>query len=160
MSSPSLLVLDEPTSGLDPLVQQQFQELLREHTAAGGTVLLSSHVLGEVQRVADRIGVVRAGRLVAVEKLDELAAKSLHRVRATFLEPVAAADFAGVPGVRDLVVSDHTMTCSAPQPSLDPLLKRVSRHPVDDFECAEADLEETFLAFYGERPEGAPERAG
>ena len=67
MSGPELLVLGEPTSGLDPIVQQEFHALLREQTAAGGCVFLSSHVLGEVQRVADRIGVVRAGRLIAVE---------------------------------------------------------------------------------------------
>jgi len=67
MSGPELLVLGEPTSGLDPIVQQEFYALLREQTAAGGCVFLSSHVLGEVQRVADRIGVVRAGRLIAVE---------------------------------------------------------------------------------------------
>lgn len=149
MSEPRLLILDEPTSGLDPLVQQVFQTLLREHTGRGGTVLFSSHVLGEVQRVADRIGVVRRGRLIAVERLQELSAKSLHRVRATFTDDVSAADFGGIAGVRDLAVNDHTLTCSAPQTSLDALLKRVSSRSVDDFECAEAELEETFLTYYG-----------
>ncbi len=149
MSSPRLLVLDEPTSGLDPLVQQEFAALLREHTAAGGTVLLSSHVLAEVQRVADRIGVLRAGRLIAVERLQQLLEKSLHRVRASFADRVAETDFAGIPGMRDLRVSGHTMTCSAPQPSLDLILKRVSAHSVADFECAETELEETFLTYYG-----------
>lgn len=149
MSAPRLLVLDEPSSGLDPLVQQVFHAMLREHTAQGGTVLLSSHVLAEVQRVADRIGVVRHGKLIAVERLQDLAAKSLHRVRASFTEDVSAVDFSGIPGVRDLMVGDRTMTCSAPQPALDALLKKVSRWAVDDFDCAEAELEETFLAYYG-----------
>ncbi len=149
MSAPSLLILDEPTSGLDPLVQQEFTAMLREHTAEGGSVLLSSHVLAEVQRVADRIGVLRSGRLIAVEHMQELLEKSLHRVRATFTSTVNDADFAGIPGVRGLRVSDHTMTCSAPQPALDELLKRVSEHVVSDFECAETELEETFLAYYG-----------
>lgn len=149
MSGPRLLVLDEPTSGMDPLVQQVFHELLREHTAGGGSVLLSSHVLGEVERVADRIGVVREGRLVAVERLQELAARSLHRVRASFTEDVAGADFEGLPGLRDVVVNGRTLSCSAPQSALDALLKRVSQHQVVDFECAEAPLEETFLSYYG-----------
>lgn len=149
MSGPRLLVLDEPTSGIDPLVQQVFHELLREHTAGGGAVLLSSHVLGEVERVADRIGVVRRGRLVAVERLQELAARSLHQVRARFAEDIASAEYAGLTGLRDLVVTPRTLTCSAPQSSLDALLKIVSRHQVIDFECAEAPLEETFLGYYG-----------
>ena len=157
MTPRPLLVLDEPSTGLDPLVQQEFHELLREHTGEGGSVLLSSHVLGEVQRVADRIGVLREGRLVAVEELQVLAAKSLHRVRASFLDEVTASDFERVPGVRDLLVSNgHVLTCNAPQQSLDALVKRVSEHSVDDFECAEADLEETFLAFY---TKGGPPRA-
>ncbi|HET8614400.1 MAG TPA: ABC transporter ATP-binding protein [Actinomycetales bacterium] len=148
MSQPRLLLLDEPTSGLDPLVQQEFQALLREHTTRGGSVLLSSHVLAEVQRLADRIGVVRAGRLIAVERLETLRAKSLHHVVATFADGVDASEFAGLPGVRDLELQDGRLRCSAPQSSLDTLLKRVTRHHVVDFECAEAELEETFLTYY------------
>jgi ABC-2 type transport system ATP-binding protein len=148
MSQPRLLLLDEPTSGLDPLVQQEFVAMLHEHTAAGGSVLLSSHVLAEVQRLADRIGVVRAGRLIAVERLESLRAKSLHHVMAIFADAVDAEEFAGLPGVRDLHVAGGTLTCSAPQSSLDVLLKQVSRHEVVDFECAEAELEETFLTYY------------
>ncbi len=90
MSAPQLLILDEPTSGLDPLVQQEFLTILREHTARGGSVLLSSHVLAEVQRIADRIGVLRAGRLIAVERLEVLRARSLHHITARFTAPVPA----------------------------------------------------------------------
>src|SRR6478609_8288676 len=149
MSRPRLLVLDEPTSGIDPLVQQVFHSILLEHTADGGSALFSSHVLGEVERVADRIGVVRRGKLVAVERLQDLAARSLHQVRARFAEEVAAADFAGIPGLRDGLVDGRSFSCSAPQSALDALLKRVSARQVDDFECAEAPLEDTFLSYYG-----------
>jgi ABC-2 type transport system ATP-binding protein len=149
MSRPELLVLDEPTSGLDPLVQQEFHGLLRQHTAAGGSVLLSSHVLGEVQRVADRIGVVRAGRLVATERLDDLRAKSLHHVSARFGDEVTAAEFSGIPGLRELTVAGGVLACGAPPSALDPLLKRMSRHDLVDLECQEAELAETFLAYYG-----------
>jgi ABC-2 type transport system ATP-binding protein len=149
MSRPELLILDEPTSGLDPLIQQEFYALLREHRAAGGSVLLSSHVLAEVQRVADRVGIIRAGRLIAVERLDDLRAKSLHHVVARFGDDVSAGEFSDIPGVRDLVVEPRMLVCSAPQSALDAILKRIARHAVDDLECAEADLEETFLAYYG-----------
>ena len=158
MSRPRLLILDEPTSGIDPLVQQVFHEILREHTAEGGSALFSSHVLGEVERVADRIGVVRAGRLVAVERLQDLAARSLHRVRARFAEDVSATDFAGLPGVRDIVVEERALSCNAPQAALDALLKRISARRVEDFECAEAPLEETFLTYYGDGGTGTGTR--
>jgi ABC-2 type transport system ATP-binding protein len=149
MSAPQLLILDEPTSGLDPLVQQEFHAILLEHAARGGSVLLSSHVLGEVQRVADRIGVVRAGRLIAVERLEELRGKSLHHISARFADAVPS-DFLGrLPGVRDMRVSGQVLTCTAPQSALNALLKEVARHDVVDFECAEAELEETFLTYYG-----------
>jgi ABC-2 type transport system ATP-binding protein len=115
-------------------------------------VLLSSHVLAEVQRLAHRIGVVRAGRLIAVERLESLRAKSLHHVTATFADRADASEFSDVAGVRDLRLFDSTMTCSAPQSSLDALIKRVGRHQVVDFECAEAELEETFLTYYEASP--------
>ena len=153
MSEPELLVLDEPTGGLDPMVQRTVQGLVLDHARAGGAVLLSSHVLGEVQRVASRIGVLRSGRLVAVERLDDLRSKALHHVEVQFAEDVPQSVpqrvFDGVPDLRDLTIDGMTVRCSAPQSSLDALLKRVSDHPVVDFACAEAELEETFLAYYG-----------
>ncbi|MGY1744188.1 ABC transporter ATP-binding protein [Blastococcus sp. SYSU D00695] len=155
MSQPLLLVLDEPTSGFDPLVQQEFQAMLAEHTAGGGSALLSSHVLGEVQRSASRIGVLRAGRLVAVEEMDVLRARSLHRVRARFADPVPADGFAAVPGLRGVQVRGTTLTCSAPASALDGLVARLAGHRLLDLEVAEADLEETFLAYYGAEAPGA-----
>ncbi len=149
MGRPELLVLDEPTGGLDPMVQRAVQALLLDHAQQGGAVLLSSHVLGEVQRVADRIGVLRAGRLVAVERLDVLRTKSLHHVEAQFAEAIPADLLEGVPGVRDLVIDPPTLQCSVPQSSIDAVVKAVSRHRLVDFACAEAELEETFLAYYG-----------
>jgi ABC-2 type transport system ATP-binding protein len=117
-------------------------------------VLLSSHVLSEVQRVADRVGVLREGQLIAVDRLDHLRERSLHHIRATFAEDVDPVAFGALPGVRDLQVHDQrALSCSAPESGLDALLKEVSRHTVLDFECAEAELEETFLAYYeGEEP--------
>ena len=84
MHSPQLLVLDEPTSGLDPLMQREFYRLVAEAKAEGRTVFLSSHVLGEVERIADRVGIVREGRLVVVEGLEALKAKALRRLEIHF----------------------------------------------------------------------------
>lgn len=148
MPQTRVLVLDEPTSGLDPLAQQELHLLMREHVDGGGTVLLSSHVLGEVQRVADRVGLLRQGRLVAVDRLDALRARSLHHVHATFDVAVPAAAFAGIEGVRELSVTDHSLTCAAPEASLDRIVKALGRFPLRDLTCTEAELEETFLAYY------------
>ncbi|WP_009472531.1 ABC transporter ATP-binding protein [Rhodococcus sp. JVH1] len=148
MSGPQLLILDEPTGGLDPLVQHEFHAIIREHTASGGTVLLSSHVLGEVQQVADRVGVLREGRLIAVESLHELRQKSLHHITAECSTPIQESDFRDVAGIRGLTVAGTSLTCSAPQSALDALIRRISHYGIVDFECAEADLEETFMAFY------------
>jgi ABC-2 type transport system ATP-binding protein len=156
MSMPDLLVLDEPTGGLDPLAQQEFYAILRETTGEGRSVLLSSHVLSEVQRVADRVGVLREGRLVAVDRLDSLRERSLHHIRATFADAVDPAAFTALPGVRDLHLDDHSLTCSAPETALDAVIKEVGRHTVVDFECAEAELEETFLAYYEKEAVHAP----
>jgi ABC-2 type transport system ATP-binding protein len=155
LSRPRLLVLDEPTTGFDPLVQREFHALLREHTAAGGSVLLSSHVLGEVEEVADRIAVLRGGRLAAIEDMATLRERSLHQVRVRFAEPVAAAELARVPGLRDVSVTGAELRCSAPSGALDGLLRAVCRHRVVDLECTEAGLEATFLACYG-GGDGAP----
>lgn len=149
MSRPRLLVLDEPTSGLDPLVQQDFHALLREHTQGGGSVLFSSHVLSEVERVADRVGIIRDGTLVAIESIHELHQKSLHDVSIQFAEAPNKGLFDRVVGLRDLAISGNTVTCSAPAPSLDALIKTVATEQVLDFNCSEADLEDMFLAYYG-----------
>jgi ABC-2 type transport system ATP-binding protein len=148
MGRPELLVLDEPTSGLDPLMQQQLHELLREHAEAGGTVLLSSHVLSEVQRIADRVGIIRDGRLVAVERLDDLRSKSLHHVEVRFDGTVDAGEFR-MDGVRDVRLVGDTLTCSSTRAALNPLLHAIARHDIADLACEEASLEDTFLAYYG-----------
>ena len=150
MGEPELILLDEPTSGLDPLVQQEFHALVRERAAEGSSVLLSSHVLAEVQRMADRVGILRRGRLVAVESLADLRAKAVHHVSARFTHAVPREAFADLPGLRDLTVQGAAMRCGAPEASLDRIVKAIARFEVVDLTCQEADLEETFLAFYGQ----------
>ena len=155
MGRPDLLVLDEPTSGLDPLVKEEVHALFRDHAAAGGTVLLSSHALDEVQRTADRIGIIRAGRLIAVERLAELRARSLHHVTVRFAGPVDRTRTAAVPGLRDVAFDGPTLHCSAPADAMYLLVEQIARYRLADLSCQEADQEESFLAFYGEQARGA-----
>ena len=101
MNRPEVLIMDEPSSGLDPLVQREFQAMMREVAAEGRTVFLSSHTLSEVQRVADRVGIIRHGHLIAVESVASLRSKAMRRVDLDFDGPVDPAVFASVDGVRD-----------------------------------------------------------
>ena len=150
MGDPELLVLDEPTSGLDPLVQHEFHAMVLEMTRRGGTVLLSSHVLDDVQRIADRVGIIRRGRVVAVERLEELRAKAVHHVTARFSGPFDVGALGRVPGIRDLRVDAVAIDCRVPETSLDSIVKVLARFAVEDVSITEADLEEMFLAYYTE----------
>jgi ABC-2 type transport system ATP-binding protein len=143
---PDLLILDEPTSGLDPLVQQEFGRLVRETVAEGRTVFLSSHVLAEVQDLADRVGIVREGRLVAVEDIDALSARAGTRVEVRFAG--AAPQFGELDGVRDTKVDGDLLTCTV-DGDVDPLVKEVAAYHVVSFTSASADLEDVFLRYYG-----------
>ncbi|MEV0624973.1 ABC transporter ATP-binding protein [Nonomuraea wenchangensis] len=153
MHEPEFVILDEPTMGLDPLVQHEFLALVREVRASGRTVLMSSHVLAEVESVSDRVGIVRGGRLVAVENVAALREKAVRRVELHFAAPVPRADFEGLPGVRDLRVEGAALACTI-DGRPDALIKAAARHTVVHLVSAEPDLEEIFLTYYSdeERP--------
>jgi ABC-2 type transport system ATP-binding protein len=147
MHRPELVVLDEPTAGLDPLMQQEFYRLVRERTADGGTVFLSSHVLAEVEHVADRVGIIREGELAVVEEVRALKEKALRRVDVTFVRPVTGEAFSAVPGLRAVEVDGASVVFSLAG-SVDPLVKALARFEVETIATHEPDLEEIFLAYY------------
>jgi ABC-2 type transport system ATP-binding protein len=151
MHRPDLLVLDEPTTGLDPLVQRVFYEIVREVKADGRTVFLSSHVLPEVQEIADRVAVVREGRLVLVDTVEALRARAFQHVRVTFAIPPPPDAFAHLPGVRELS-RDGSDVLLALEGDADPLVKALSRHTVVALDVREADLEDVFVSLYGGSP--------
>jgi ABC-2 type transport system ATP-binding protein len=151
---PELLVLDEPTSGLDPLMQQTFNELVRATAAQGGTVFLSSHVLSEVQHVADRVGIIRDGRLVAIEDVAALHERAVRHVVVRFASPPPAGAFADVPGVRESS-RDGTELRLVVEGALDPVVKALARYEVVDLVSHEPDLEDVFLAYYGREADDA-----
>ncbi len=148
MNRPDVLIMDEPSSGLDPLMQREFQAMMREVAAEGRAVFLSSHTLSEVQRAADRVGIIRHGRLVAVEFVSDLRSKAMRRVEFEFDTPVDAAVFEAVPGVRDVTVENHRAALSY-DGKIHDLLKTVAdRYDIVDMTTQEADLEEIFLTYY------------
>jgi ABC-2 type transport system ATP-binding protein len=148
MHRPDLLVLDEPTSGLDPLMQQEFSDLLRETTAQGRTVFLSSHVLPEVQHVADRVAVIRDSRLVVVDTVENLRARAPGRMEVSFAVPPPPGAFDGLPGVREVDRRGATVAFVLEGPA-DPLVKALARFEVVGLDSHEADLEDVFLSLYG-----------
>ncbi|MEO3809812.1 ABC transporter ATP-binding protein [Sphaerisporangium sp. B11E5] len=149
MHEPEFLILDEPTSGLDPLVQQEFLAMVREARTSGRTVLMSSHVLAEVEHVSDRVGIVRKGRLVAVEDVAALREKAVRRVEFHFDAPVPEDAFRDLPGVRDLKVEGAGVSCTI-DGRPDALVKAAARFTVVHMVSAEPDLEEIFLTYYSE----------
>jgi ABC-2 type transport system ATP-binding protein len=148
MHRPELLVLDEPTSGLDPLMQHEFHHMVDEAVGRGATVFLSSHVMSEVQAIAHRVGLIREGRLAAVEDVDALRDKGLRRMDVVFREPVEASAFTGLPGVRDVVVDGGVRLRCVVEGDADRFVKALARHHVAHLTSEEADLEEIFLAYY------------
>jgi len=148
MNAPDVLIMDEPSSGLDPLVQREFQQMMKEAANRGASIFLSSHTLSEVQRVADRVGIIRTGHLIAVEGVQELRSKAIRRVDLFFDAPVEATPFESVPGARDVEVRNHHVSMSF-DGHMDELLRVVtSRYTLVDINTQEADLEEIFLTYY------------
>ena len=147
MHEPDLLVLDEPTAGLDPLIQQTFYALVADARAAGATIFVSSHVLPEVQHIADRVALIRDGQLVLVASVDELRARAFARVEATFATAPPLGAFAQISGVREIDRHGKTVLFAL-QGEIDPLLKALARFRVFSLDSHEADLEDVFLSLY------------
>jgi ABC-2 type transport system ATP-binding protein len=145
---PDLLMLDEPTSGLDPLVQQTFYEVIRETKAEGRTIFLSSHILSEVEKTCDRVGIIRDGRLTRVGRVEDLRDLAHHQVELIFAAEVPEAAFASLPGVSDVRVEDHTLRLRVSGP-IAPIVRAAAVYDLVDFVSREPSLEETFLAEYG-----------
>jgi ABC-2 type transport system ATP-binding protein len=148
MHEPDLLILDEPTSGLDPLLQQEFEALVREARAAKRTVFLSSHVLREVESTCDRVAFIREGRLALVQDVAQLRQRPVRRVHVEFASPVLASDVERLASVNELRVVRNEMWCRVAG-DIDSLVKELARHEVVRIEVHEPDLEEVFMEQYG-----------
>ncbi len=149
MHDPEILILDEPTSGLDPLMQQEFYSLLEELRQKGRTIFLSSHILSEVERVCDRVGIVRDGALVDTQSIEDLKKKKLRHMDVLFRERVDAAEFEALPMVTKVEASNNRMRITV-QGDVAALVKQLARHDVEDLTFTQPSLEDFFLGFYGE----------
>ncbi|MBI4236289.1 MAG: AAA family ATPase, partial [Chloroflexi bacterium] len=148
---PDLLILDEPTSGLDPLIQRALFAILEELRDRGKTVFISSHVLSEVERLCDRVGIVRAGELVAVERMETLRQRRVRQMEVTFAGP-APADGASLPGVLKVAQEGKTWRLVV-RGEINPLLRELARYDLQDLVFEQAHLEDIFLDYYRERAE-------
>ena len=144
MHRPRVLILDEPTSGLDPLLQRTFHELCSETRAEGATILLSSHVLSELEHVADRVAMIRAGRLLAVEEIAELKRSAPRRVVVTFAEPIPPETFERLPGVAEVEARGKVISFQT-HGGIDAVTKAIAEHEVVSLTVQEEDLEELFI---------------
>lgn len=149
MHRPELLLLDEPTAGLDPLMQQEVYRLLREAQADGATVFFSSHIISEVEALADRVAIIREGVIVEEARPSQLVSMAIRRIWIRFRRQVDPTPLATVDGVTLLSESNGLRAHLQVEGELDGLIKALAEFPVSDLEMERPSLEEIFLAYYG-----------
>ncbi|SHJ22962.1 ABC transporter ATP-binding protein [Parasporobacterium paucivorans] len=144
LHSPKLIIMDEPTSGLDPLMQKTFFELIRKENRNGATVLFSSHILSEVQRICSRVGIIREGKMIDIQKISDLQKNTYKKVVFSVKENIN--DFV-VEGARDIAIRDNIVSFIF-KGDCNTLLRTISGYPVLDVEISEPTLDEVFLHYY------------
>ena len=150
MPRPELLLLDEPTAGLDPLMQQEVYGLLREAQAGGATVFFSSHIISEVEAIAERVAIIRQGRIVETLAPHDLLRRSVRRVRVRLREPLPEGALVGVLNTTDIQRDGANLTVAV-EGEMDALIKALAAYPVIDLETERPSLEEVFLTHYAEK---------
>jgi ABC-2 type transport system ATP-binding protein len=146
LHEPKLIILDEPTSGLDPLMQQKFFELLEEENRKGATILYSSHILSEVQRLCDRVAIIKEGKIIKIEKISASHENNYKKFK---METTSKVDksFFQINGVTNLKVEDNTVSFLF-KGNLNDILKKISQIEITNIWVDEPDLEEIFMHYY------------
>jgi len=152
MHKPQVLILDEPSSGLDPLMQEAFYKLLREAKERGAAIFMSSHVLSEVQKVCDRVGIIKNGKLVAERSIAELEKEAAHTFEVTFRESVPTKVLEKLKGVT-VTPHDERRAAIRLDGELAPLLATLAKYDVVQMDVHQLDLEELFMHFYDDEEE-------
>lgn len=145
MHQPRILILDEPTSGLDPLVQHEFEKLLAESKARGAAIILSSHVLSEVEHLADRVAILHKGELQLVEHISILKQQAIRSIEVSLKQPARVSDFDSVLGIADLQIFENRVSCNVVGDITD-FLEVIVRFGVESVHTSEPSLEDIFLA--------------
>ncbi len=148
MHRPELLLLDEPTAGLDPIMQQEVYRLLREAQADGATIFFSSHIISEVEAIAERLAIIRKGVIVEEAEPGQLVSMAMRRVRIRFKQPVDPMPLTNVNGVSLLSQNNGINVTLQVEGEMDGLIKALAAFPVSSFETEHTVLEEIFLAYY------------
>ena len=148
MHRPELLLLDEPTSGLDPLMQGKVTSLIRQARDEGATVFFSSHIMSEVEVVAERVGIIRQGQIVEVAKTAALQGRTLRHVKVRFKRPVDWSSLTGLAGVTMLNSGDPTGASLQVDGDMELFVRALSEFPIADLETVRPSLEELFLTYY------------
>ena len=144
LHSPKLIILDEPTSGLDPLMQRTFFDLIQRENERGATVLFSSHILGEVQRICDRVAIIKEGKIVDLRSIDEMRKNSYKKVSFTTTQPIEDFSLAGA----RQIARDGTATSFLYSGEINALLRALANLPLTNADISEPELEEIFLHYY------------
>lgn len=147
MHKPDLVILDEPTNGLDPLIRQEFYDFIRELKLEGKTIFISSHVLPEVERICDRVGIIRDGKIVAIEEVEQLKKKIVRQIDIVFSKPLKKTLFSEIKNLDNLVMDGCRMKCRIIG-DMDQFIKKISQYHIVDFSSYRPGLEEIFLAYY------------
>ncbi|MGV8082038.1 MAG: ABC transporter ATP-binding protein [Coriobacteriia bacterium] len=144
---PKLIILDEPTGGLDPLIQQQFFHLLKEENAKGATILFSSHILGEVQKLCDRVAIIKEGTIIQVEQIRTLLENATKRFRLETAAPVDAEKIRALEGVSDFAVANGSVSFLY-RGHMNDIVRLLAEQDLVDLLVEEPDLEEIFMHYY------------
>jgi ABC-2 type transport system ATP-binding protein len=147
LHQPKLIILDEPTGGIDPLIQQKFFDLLREENKKGATILFSSHNLSEVQKLCDRVAIIKEGKLIQVETISSLVDNTYKRIRLEATAKVSKSYFAGLEGVGDLLIHGNSISFLF-RGHINDITKKIAGLDLTNILIEEPDLEEIFLHYY------------
>lgn len=146
LHSPKLIILDEPTSGLDPLMQQKFFDLINEENKNGATVLFSSHILSEVQKLCTRVGIIKEGKMVKVEDISTLQSTNYKKFRIEMKEAVAV-DYFSFEGISDLSIKDKTVNFIF-SGDINKIVEKIYERKIKNLIVEEPTLEEIFMHYY------------
>ena len=147
MIKPSVLVLDDPTTGLDPLMQREFNEIIKELREDGTTVFLSSHVLSEVEELCDRVGILNVGGLVALETMGDIKSRAVRQIEIEFENAPSQKEFNDITGLENIVLKDRILTADI-RGDFNGIIKAASKYSVLNIVTREPNLDEIFLEYY------------